>query len=529
MADLLTTPDKPSSDYVAMQPYWHKITTMRGGTDAMRAAKEVYLPRFESETQAQYDLRAANAVFTNIYSDIVENLADRPFAKEVSLVDSTPTTENLAEDIDGQGNNLHNFAATFFRNALDYAIDWIYVDYTQTNPNTVDASGNVRRKSVIEERQGGARPYWVRVSAEEMIAVYSAVIRGVEEFVYCRMIETSLERSGWEEITVVRVREIEREPLYDADGNIFAFGPAQYRIWQQKQQLNRLNKPIPGKLVWEIVEQGEIAIGVIPIVPLIIGQRQGNSWRIDPALRSCVDLQLEYYEEENGLKNIKKLTAFPMLSASGVEPDKNPDGTNVRAPVGPRAVLYGPPSENGNGQWSFIEPAGSSLTFLRNELTELGKQLRELGRQPLTQQSSGNMTTITAGSAASKGNSAVQRWALALKDALENAWFLTALWLKESTETTVFVFTEFDPETADDNGFDQLVAMRGKGDLSQKTLWEEGKRRRILSDEFDPEEEIKRIEEEIPDEPDPMDLTDTQVDPVTGLPIETMSPEPGDD
>jgi hypothetical protein len=508
MADTRTTPDKPSSDYEAMRSYWHKVTTMRNGTQAMRDAGELYLPRFEAEDTATYLKRAKNAVFTNIYSDIVENLADRPFAKEVQVLEGSDRVKALTEDIDGQGNNLHNFAATFFRNALDYALDWIYVDFTKTNPNTVGADGTVRRKTITEERSSGARPYWVRVSAEEMIAVYSAILNGVEEFVYCRMLEHSVERSGWDEVTVVRVREIEREPLLDIDGNIFAFGPAQYRVWQQKEALNKVGKVVPGKLVWEVVEQGAISIGVIPIVPLVIGERIGNSWRINPALQSCVDLQMEYYEEENGLKNIKKLTAFPMLSASGVEPEKDAAGQNIRAPVGPRAVLYGPPSDNGNGEWKFIEPSGSSLTFLRNELKELEKQLRELGRQPLTQQTGSSITSIAAGGAATKGNSAIQRWALACKDALENAMFLTALWLKETTEPTVYVYTEFEPETSQDNGFDGLREMRKERDLSRETLWEEARRRNILSEEFDPEEERKRLEAELPDEPDPNDLTD---------------------
>jgi len=532
-----TMPDKPSSDYDLMRPYWRKVQAVTEGLEAMRAGGTEFLPKFESEDQAQYDARVANARFTNIYSDIVENLADRPFAKEVSITAGSETVKKLAEDIDGQGNNLHNFLHTYFRNAIDYSVDWIYVDYTRVNPETTDASGQVRRKSVAEERASGARPYWVRVPALEMIAVYSAVINGNEDFVHCRMLERRKIRAGWDEVEVVQVRELNREPIFDADGNIIMWGNATFRVWEQKdQRIEQGRRHVTKKNVWTIVDEGDLAIGVIPIVPLVIGERKGTTWQIIPAMKSCLDLQLEYYEDENGLKNIKKLTAYPMLTASGVEPERDDKGGIKRAPVGPRATLYAPPGEGGPGNWSFIEPAGSSLTFLRGELDSMEDHLRELGRQPLTAQS-GNITSITAGSAATKGNSAIQRWALACKDAAENAMFYTALWLKETLEPTVQVFTDFALDGAGEAGMTDLLKMRADGDLSQETLWDEAKRRKVLSDEFDPKKEVTRLEDEMPSDDElNASLLPGQIDPRTGRPFEpeedeeeTTSPDPDEE
>jgi hypothetical protein len=503
MATTSSTPDNTSSDYKAMSDYWRKITDLTGGVEALRAGGERYLERFESESTDAYNRRLRYAVFTDIFGDIVESLANKPFSKEVSLVDGSPRVKQICEDIDGQGNNLHNFASTFFEQAIEYAIDWVYVDYTQTSPNVLDANGVSRRKSVAEERNSGARPYWVRVPATEMIAVYSAVINGNEEFVHCRMMETITERAGWDEVTFTQVRELNREPILDQDGNIIALDNATYRVWRQ-EDVQVTGKKVQ-RQVWTVVDEGEISIGVIPIVPLIVGDRIGKSWQVKPSLRSCAGLQIDYYDEENSLKNIKKLTSFPMLSATGVEPEKAQDGTLVRAPVGPRAVLYGPPSESGPGKWEFIEPAATSLTFLRNELKEKAKELRELGRQPLTQ-SSGQLTTSTSDTAASKAEAAIQRWALGLKDSLENALYLTALWLGDAVEPTVYVDTDFELDEAKDDGFDNVQKMKDSGDLSQETLWEEAKRRRILSDEFTADRETKRLTDEMPDEGDQEDI-----------------------
>ncbi len=521
-----TTPDRTSSDYDAMISYWELVSDLTNGLDAMIAGGERYLPRFESEDLPSYQKRLQNAKYTNIYSDIVENLAQRPFATEI-VVDASPKIEPLLEDIDGQGNNIHNFAATHFRNAIDYSVDWIYVDYTRTNPMTVDASGQARRKNVVEERQSGARPYWIRVPAREMIAVYSAVVNGAEEFVHCRMIETHKERSGWEEIEIIQVRELNREPVFDEEGNVLMWGNATFRIWQEIEQIvSAPGRRVQKKLVWTVIDEGDVSIGIIPITPLVIGERKGNSWQIIPALKSCATLQREYYEEENGLKNIKKLTAYPMLTAEGVTPEREVGeggrpGAIKKAPVGPRAVLYGPPSEYGNGKWSIIEPAGTSLTFLASQLQELAKEMRELGRQPLTQ-SSGQMTTVTSVGVASKGSAAIQRWALLMKDTLENALYYTALWVNDAKEPTVTIDLDFDLGTGKDDGYTNVLELRKNGDLTRLTALKEAKRRNILSSEVDPEEEDQAIDQEAPTDAEV--LAAAGIDPKTGKPVVT----PGD-
>jgi hypothetical protein len=131
------------------------------------------------------------------------------------------------------------------------------------------------------------------------------------------------------------------------------------------------------------------------------------------------------------------------------------------------------------------------------------KEIREIGRQPLTAQS-GNLTRISAATAASKGNSAVQQWAGMLKDALENALMITNLWLNDRTEPEVDVFTEFRATDEDSDTLQHLREMRANGDLSRLTLWEESKRLDQLSENFDPEKEQQRLLEELPGGGEPL-------------------------
>jgi hypothetical protein len=80
------TPDTLSSDHLAMKPFWDMVADILDGAAAMRklpSGKNPYLPQFPNESSADYQYRVENAKFTNIYRDIVESLAAKPFTKEV--------------------------------------------------------------------------------------------------------------------------------------------------------------------------------------------------------------------------------------------------------------------------------------------------------------------------------------------------------------------------------------------------------------------------------------------------------------
>ena len=219
-------------------------------------------------------------------------------------------------------------------------------------------------------------------------------------------------------------------------------------------------------------------------------------------MKDAADLQIEHYQAETNLKAAKEMTAFPMLAGNGVTPPTGKDGQPEQITIGPGAVLYAPPDEAGNhGEWQFIEPGAQSLTFLAADLKEIGQRLRELGRQPLTAQT-GNLTVVTTAFAAQKGNSAAQKWAHGLKDAIEQALVVTELWLTTKQEPTVTIFTDFGIDDQDGKSMDQVLSMRKNRDLDQGTLWEEARRRNILSAEFDPEKVKTALREEGPDPED---------------------------
>jgi len=483
--DMLAT----SSDYKAMAPYWSMVNTILQGGAAVRKVK-AFLPQFPNETDENYKHRRENAKFTNIYRDIVEGLASKPFTKEVRLADQSVPEDfaRVAEDIDGAGSHLHAFATAVFFAGVNEAIDWILVDHTKTPEGA----------TLADERRLGVRPFWVRIGATDMLAVYSAAVDGKEQFIYARIRESYTKRAdnGVDEELIPRVRVLIRDPLVDGAGDVVSYGPARFEVWEQEAE------------VWALREEGRLSIGVIPLVPFMTGRREGSSWRVLPPMKDVAELQLEHYQQETNLKSAKEQTAFPMLAGNGIKPPLDANGAPVTVPIGPSAVLYAPPNDQGqNGEWRFIEPATTSLKFLSDEVDKTELQMRELGRVPMTAGTSG-ITQIAAALQSQKVSSAVQAWAWLLKDALEQAFKFTAMWLNETVEPTVFVNTRIAVELGSDRAPELLRTMRDDGDLSQETYWSEMRERGVLSQEFEHARERERLLQEMPGDDDETDIRD---------------------
>lgn len=489
----INSPDSTSAVYDAMLPYWNKVEAILAGAEKVKAAGELFLPQFPGEDFTSYSRRLDNAKFTNIYADIVATLASKPFANDVVLREgANEKFEALVEDIDGRGNNLTVFASTTFFNGINYAIDWIFVDYTRAKPRP-----DGRPLTLEDATRQNLRPYWTRIPAKRMLACYPEVIDGREQVVHARILEDFVQRDGYGEVLVQQIRVLNREVTYDDQGTAIAAAAPTWELLRRKPGL-RYNS----KSTWERVAGGNLGIDEIPLVPYITGQRVDSSLVIDPPLRDALNTQVEHYQEETALKHIKEMCAYPMYAGQGVQPDTDEKGDVKPLVIGPGRQLYAPPGEDGgsSGRWEMLEPSAESLKFLAADIKATEDQLRNLGKQPLV--ATAGITVVAAAVGSQKSSSVVQGWAFALKDALEQAFVYTAKWLKIEESPEVVVFTDFSLDTADQSGPTTLLAMRAKGDLSRETLWEEAKRRKILSADFDAEKEDERLAAEAPDPDD---------------------------
>ena len=486
-------PSNPSGAYSRMSAAWQMIGDILEGPAAVRSKRTTYLPKFESEDQAEYDRRASVAPWEPEFEDILGNLTSKPFAKDVTLREgASERIEDLCEDIDGRGNNLTAFARPVFRGGVAFGCHAILVDNT----------GKGMARTVAEERAANVRPYWVAIDAKDIIDLKTAFVGGREVPYHVRIKESAIRRDGYEEIHLERIREFNRAPTFGPKGNIVALGPPTWVLHQERKGADGNNS------TWEQIDEGVFApLTEIPLALFWTGDREGPQY-VRPPLYALADKQIELYRALSRKDEAYTKAGFPMLTANGL----NPPAAGAKIEVGPGRILYAPAAQ---ASWAYIQPAAENLRELREDVAQTRDDLRRLGKQPLLPKSGGQTATGEAISGAN-AHSAVQAWALALKDVLEQALAFTARWLGEEPTAEVAVHIDFMAGTMSQPGLDALHKARLAKEISRRSYIEGLIRFGVLPGDFDIEadeeliaEEMAGLEPEVPtadpNNPDPQD------------------------
>lgn len=488
-------PSNPSSDYAAMAPDWTMIADIRAGARVVKMRGEAYLPRYENESHGSYRKRLEATPWRPEFVDALRNLCSKPFSKAVTIQGEPPQIiKDLAEDIDGEGNDLHSFARSTFVDGVADGMAGIYVTYPDAEP----------ARTAADEKASGVRPYWVHLDAENILALYTVKVNGRDVVQHIRLRERSVERAGFAEIAYERVRVIEVTPA----------GPA-WRLYEK--HYDEATK----ETTWPMVGDGIITLPVIPVVLFFTGERSGV-YRVKPPLLDLAVMQMEIYRALSREDEILTYAGSPMLKAKGMmppQPEPQYDAGSQTGPsewavgrgtpgqpvsqitVGPKTILFAPPSD-GTAQpdWDFIQPNAGNITAVSESVEGKIQHFRRLAMQPETHKS-GNLTATAASIDSAKAHTAIEVWANGLKDVLEQAFVFTCQWLKIEENVQVSVHTDFGIDSEGTDEAANLITMQSNGSLSTKTLWEELQRRGILGPQFDADEEDNRIAEESPSDP----------------------------
>ena len=136
------------------------------------------------------------------------------------------------------------------------------------------------------------------------------------------------------------------------------------------------------------------------------------------------------------------------------------------------------------------------LRAIGEDVKALVDDIRRLGMQPLTPQS-GNVTATATSVEGARAHSAVQAWALSLKDAIEQAFVLTAKWLRETSNVEAIVHTDFLAGSMSQPGLDALLKARAAKEISRQTYLEGLVRFGVLPGDYDIAADEEVIAEEL--------------------------------
>jgi hypothetical protein len=463
-------PSTTSLAYQAMLPAWQKIETILAGTEAMRAAGELYLPKHENEKPKAYEQRRTTATLFNVTELTLNAWVGRPFSDPVTPVDGMPPQiETMLEDVDLQGNNITVFARDWFREGLAKAFAHVMVEMPALEPG----------RTVADDLRDNVRPYWTMIKPENLIFATGTMVESQEILTHVRILEEETMRDGFAEFTVQRIRVFdlvlvpERED--DPEG-----GMVPRVFWSLYRQVKR-NK-------WEIeVEPTRMEIDRIPLVTFY-ADREDLMFGKSP-IEDLVDLNVSHWQSSSDQRNILTVTRFPLLAGSGISDEES------TVEVGPKRMLS---TTNPEGKFYYVEHGGASIAAGRQDLQDLEAQMSEYGAEFLKKRP-GGMTATARALDSAEATSPLQDATVRFMDAVNQALTITAKFLSLEDGGTVTIKKDFGPETLEQGDMQELGNARRARDLSQEDYWEELKRRGTLRDEFDPDENRRRLEAESAD------------------------------
>jgi hypothetical protein len=443
-----------SSAVQAMQADLILAAALMGGTRAMRAAGETYLPKWPNEDAESYKTRLATSVLFPAFKRTVFTLAGKPFSKPLTMAeDVPPQLVEWAEDIDLEGRNLHTFAHDLMKCALAQGLCGILVDYP-VKPEGV--------RTQADERVAGLRPYFVHIKPEQLIGWISARVAGKWVIRQLRILETVQEPAGdfaTKEVQQVRVLE-----------------PGKWATYRQDPK-----KPDE----WILEKQGVTSLAYVPFIP-VYGDREGFMAGKSP-LVEVAHMNVEHWQSASDQRTILHVARVPILTIIGIDDDK------FQLTLGASAAVKLPLG----GDMKYVEHTGAAITAGQNDLDKLEERMRQAGAELLVVKPMA-VTATQVSTENAVGMCALQSIASGLEDAIDSGLQMMADWAGLQEGGHVALFDDYASNNLSDASAQLLVNSQQAGLISKVTTINELKRRGILSAEVKPEDEAAAVEGEGP-------------------------------
>ncbi len=452
-----------------MAPDWALAAALLGGTRAMRAAGQTYLPKWPKEDAAAYATRLSVSVLFPAYQRTVQTLAGKPFSKPITVGEDVPARfKPWLADIDLQGRNLDTFSSSVMQTALGFGLAGILVDFPP--------AGNVRTEA--QEQAAGLRPYWIEVKPQQILGWRAARVDGAWKLLQLRIAEVVEEPEGefgTEMVDQVRVLEPGLWSLYRASD----------------------------AGAWSLFEEGVTTLNMIPFVP-VYGGRTGFMTAVPPLIE-VAHLNVAHWQSASDQQNILHVARVPILTVTGV------DDPAWEMTVGASSAIKLPT----DAKMQFIEHTGSAIDAGAADLKTLEERMRQAGAELLVIDP-GRITATQIQTENAVGMCVLQRITQGFEDALDQALQITADWVGEATGGHVTVFNDYGAASLQEASAQLLLSTNQAGKLSDETLHSEYQRRGILSADVSWEDEQARIEQQGPALGEMVPGAPT--DPTTGLP-----------
>jgi hypothetical protein len=344
-----------------------KVNTVVGGTEAMRAAANAYLPQGERETDTNYKNRLNSSVMVPYYREALDNTTAAGMKKP--LIVTAPTKVSaLLDNVDGVGSSLDQFATERFWNGLHFGATYVAVEFPKVE---------VAPNNLAEARAIKAQPYLVPIQSPQVLAAHSKYENGQERLTHFRWLSVSIEPSE-DFMSESVVETVKAYTQVDRDGEVL------FQEWRKDQSDE-----------W-VMTQDQLMAGVMEI-PV----RCSYFWRTGfyvgkPVFNDLADLNIVHWQSTSEQRFILSTARIPFLHIAGdnlVIRSQDTDGKTVERvfEISPHQVAMTP--KDTDIKW--VEHGGAAIQAGADDLKYLEEKMKELSRVLLTEKS-GDITATAA-------------------------------------------------------------------------------------------------------------------------------------
>lgn len=447
-----------SAVYLEMAKRWALPQTLMGGTLAMRAAGDTYLPREEKENPIAYQCRLDRSILYEGFADTVAKLAAKPFGDKIKVQngDVPEALSQLLIDADLEGASLEAVMEEWFDDAILHGKSHLVVDFP-----TVKDLGRTRTRA--DDLAEGVRPYLTIASAANVI--------------------------GWKSepgaigprLTEVRIREMvsfpdPADPYNEVETEVI-------KVWT-RFEWSRHKKAADGS--YSRYEGAPHTFGRIPMVT-IYTNRKGFMTAVPP-LEGLAWLNLAHWQSQSDHRNILRFIRLGILFAAGFTEEEIEKGVVV----GPNRLVS---STKTDAKLTYVETTGKATEAGKDDLDHLEAQMEVMGLQPLVERGSAKTATGHAMDEA-RTHSAMKQWIRNLQDGLLEAMSMAGEWIGVKLPKGILfkLFTDYTVQLSGSSDMDVLLKLCAAKKLQTKTLLEEAKRRGVISEFVDTDAEVKAEE-----------------------------------
>lgn len=437
--------DYKHPDWMVTEPARVKSRALYEGTETVRAASTDYLLQGKNEEDEDYALRLSRAVLDPYVEKIIT-------ARMAVLFDKMPmrTPEPFLDNVDGRGTSADEFFTSVARNAQIDGIAWVLADFTRAPAEGV--------RTRLDEIRAGQRPFFHELSASQVID-WSTGTDGTLDWVVFKVAGPDTRTGPGAEYSAVD----------------------QWHVWTRTtwtiyEQTGDTAKFMP-------VDDGTNSLGVIPIVPFY-GIKH-TEWSGYPVARSVLDHVIQIYNMESDRDWFEYLSAHPIPII--IAPEK-PEKFDANGGI----YLSSSSAQGVPLSVQYLEPSGSASTVLRNSIDAVVAKVYAIALAQAKQDSAQVQSADGQREDRKIFVSSLRTTAVAYERAENQCWQYFAAWTG-ATPVQVEYARNFDDRLIDDTMLTVLSDSVAAALITKETYLETLKRAGVLLQEFDIQEELRRL------------------------------------